>query len=46
MQLKDQALLAAVQNKKVDHDDDYSHANDKKLFHQFVTDPDLLPKAN
>lgn len=44
MQLKDQALLAAVQNKKVDPDDAYSHANDKKLFQQFVTDPDLLPK--
>jgi twitching motility protein PilT len=45
MQLKDQALLAAVQTKKVDPDDAYSHANDKKLFQQFVTDPDLLPKA-
>jgi len=46
MQLKDQALLTAVQNKEVDPDDAYLHANDKKMFQQFVTDPDMLPKAN
>lgn len=46
MQLKDQALLTAVQNKEIDPDDAYLHANDKKLFQQYVTDPDLLPKAN
>ena len=46
MQLKDQALLTAVQNKQVDPDDAYLHANDKKMFQQFVSDPDLLPKAS
>jgi len=46
MQLKDQALLTAVQNKEVDPDDAYLHANDKKQFQQYVSDPDLLPKAN
>ena len=46
MQLKDQALLTAVQNKEVDPDDAYLHANDKKMFQQFVSDPDLLPKAS
>ena len=45
MQLKDQALLTAVQNKEIDPDDAYLHGNDKKLFQQFVTDPDLIPKA-
>ena len=46
MQLKDQALLSAVQAKEVDPDDAYLHANDKKLFQHFVTDPSLLPKAS
>ena len=46
MQLKDQALLTSVQNKEVDPDDAYLHANDKKLFQKFVTDPELLPKAS
>jgi len=46
MQLKDQALLTAVQAKEIDPDDAYLHANDKKQFQQFVTDPDLIPKAN
>lgn len=46
MQLKDQALLAAVQSKEIDPDQAYLHANDKKLFQRFVTDPALLPKAS
>lgn len=46
MQLKDQALLTAVQAKEIDPDDAYLHANDKKLFQRFVTDPSLLPKAS
>ncbi len=46
MQLKDQALLTAVQNKEVDPDDAYLHANDKKSFQQYVTDPEILPTAN
>lgn len=46
MQLLDQALLEAVQNKLVDPDDAYLHANDKKLFQRFVTNPELLPQVN
>jgi twitching motility protein PilT len=46
MQLKDQALLAAVHAKEVDPDDAYLHANDKKLLQRFVTDPSLLPKSD
>lgn len=46
MQLLDQALLTAVQNKEIDPDDAYLHATDKKLFQRYVTDPDLLPQVN
>ena len=46
MQLLDQTLLEAIQNKEVDPDDAYLHANDKKLFQRFVTNPDLLPQVN
>lgn len=46
MQLLDQALLDAVQKKEVDPDDAYVHANDKKLFQRFVTNPELLPQVN
>lgn len=46
MQLLDQALLKAVQNKEVDPDDAYLHATDKKLFQRFVTNPELLPQVN
>ena len=42
MQLKDQALLEAVQAKQVDPDHAYLYANDKKLFQKFVTDPSLI----
>ncbi len=45
MQLKDQALLNAVQAKEIDPDDAYLHANDKKMFQRFVTDPSLIPEA-
>jgi twitching motility protein PilT len=46
MQLLDQALIEALQNKELDPDDAYLHANDKKLFQRFVTNPDLLPQVN
>ncbi|MCA9017791.1 MAG: PilT/PilU family type 4a pilus ATPase, partial [Planctomycetaceae bacterium] len=46
MQLKDQALLDAVNAKEVDPDAAYLHANDKKLFQRFVTDPGLLTTSN
>jgi len=46
MQLMDQALLEALQNKELDPDDAYIHALDKKQFQRFVTNPDLLPQIN
>ncbi|MCP4407982.1 MAG: Flp pilus assembly complex ATPase component, partial [Gammaproteobacteria bacterium] len=46
MQLLDQALLEAVQQKQIDPDDAYLHANDKKKFQKFVTDPALLPNIS
>lgn len=46
MQLMDQALLAALEEKLIDPDDAYVHATEKKLFQRFVTNPDLLPQIN
>lgn len=46
MKLMDQALMEAVKNKEIDPDDAYVHANDKKLFQQFVSNPDILPTIN
>ncbi len=46
MQLMDQALLEAIQNKEIDPDDAYVHATDKKQFQRFVTNPELLPQVN
>lgn len=46
MQLMDQALLEAVQNKEIDPDDAYVHASDKQQFQRFVTDPELLPQVD
>lgn len=46
MQLMDQALLAAIEEKIIDPDDAYVHATEKKLFQRFVTNPDLLPQVN
>lgn len=46
MQLMDQALLQAVQNKEVDPDDAYLHANDRKQFQRFVVDSSLLPRSD
>ncbi|NOY66073.1 MAG: type IV pilus twitching motility protein PilT [Gammaproteobacteria bacterium] len=43
MQLMDQALLDAINRKEIDPDDAYQHATDKKLFQQFVMNPDILP---
>ncbi|HUO83281.1 MAG TPA: PilT/PilU family type 4a pilus ATPase [Gammaproteobacteria bacterium] len=44
MQLMDQALLEAIQQKTVDPDDAYVYATDKRQFHRYVTDSSLLPK--
>ncbi|MDH5182237.1 MAG: PilT/PilU family type 4a pilus ATPase, partial [Gammaproteobacteria bacterium] len=46
MQLMDQALLEALQNKEIDPDDAYLHATDKKQFQRYVSNPDLLPQIN
>ena len=46
MQLMDQALLEALNNKEIDPDDAYIHATDKKQFQHFVTDTDLLPQMD
>ena len=46
MQLMDQALLEAVQNKEVDPDDAYLHASDRKQFQRFVVDSSLLPRSD
>ena len=43
MQLLDQALLEAINKKQVDPDDAYRFANDKKKFHRFVTDTEMVP---
>ena len=42
MQLLDQALLDELQNKAIDPNDAYLYAQDKKQFHQYVTDTTLL----
>jgi twitching motility protein PilT len=46
MQLMDQSLLEAVREKRVDPDDAYVNAADKKLFQPYVTNTDLLPQIN
>lgn len=46
MQLMDQALLEAIQEKLIDPDDAYVHATEKKLFQRHVTNPDILPQIN
>jgi twitching motility protein PilT len=43
MQLLDQALLDAVQAKRIDPNDAIRYAIDKKKFERFVTDTDILP---
>lgn len=43
MQLMDQALLEAVQNRVVDPNDVYLYAQDKKPFLQYITDASLAP---
>jgi twitching motility protein PilT len=43
MRLMDSALLDAINAKEIDPDDAIRFANDKKNFHRFVTDNDLVP---
>ena len=46
MQLLDQSLLAAINNKEIDPDHAVQFATDKKQFQRFVTDTGLLPKID
>jgi len=43
MQMMDQSLLEAIQNKEIDPDDAFRFASDKKKFQRFVTDTSILP---
>jgi twitching motility protein PilT len=43
MQMLDQALMDAVMAKEIDPDDAYRYASDKKRFHRYVTNTDLVP---
>jgi twitching motility protein PilT len=45
MQLMDQALIDAITAKKVDPDDAYRFASDRKKFERFVTDTTVLPSS-
>ena len=46
MQLLDQALLTAINQRTIDPDDAYSYASDKRAFQKFVTDTSMLPKID
>ncbi len=46
MQTMDQALLAAINSKRLDPNDAYLFANEKPRFQRFVTDASLLPKVD
>ena len=46
MQLMDQALLDAIQEKVIDPDDAFRFCNDKKQFQRFVSNTDMLPKLD
>lgn len=46
MQLMDQALMEELEAKRIDPDDAYLHAAEKKRFQRFVSDPALLPKVD
>ena len=43
MQMMDQALLDAIVAKEIDPDDAIRHAAEKKKFHRYVTNTDLVP---
>ena len=45
MQMMDQALIDAISAKKVDPDDAYRFANDRKKFERFVTDTTVIPSS-
>jgi len=43
MQIRDQTLLQAIENRESDPDDAFRFANDKKKFQRFVTDSSMVP---
>ena len=46
MQILDQTLLEAIENREIDPDDAFRFANDKKKFQRFVTDTSMVPTLN
>ena len=46
MQVMDQGLLDAIVAKEIDPDDAIRFASDKKKFHRYVTNTDLVPKID
>jgi twitching motility protein PilT len=44
MQMMDQALLDAINDRRIDPDDAFRFASDKNMFQKFVTDTSVLPK--
>jgi twitching motility protein PilT len=46
MQLFDQALQQAMNERLIDPDDAYNYATDKKLFQKYVTDTSMLPRMD
>jgi twitching motility protein PilT len=46
MQLFDQGLLQALEKKEIDPDDAVIYASDKRLFQKYVTDGNLIPRAD
>lgn len=45
MQMMDQALIDAINAKRIDPDDAYRFATDRKKFERFVTDTTVLPSS-
>jgi twitching motility protein PilT len=46
MQLFDQALQQALNERQIDPDDAYNYATDKRLFQKYVTDTSMLPRID
>ena len=46
MQTMDQSLMKAIEDKRIDPDDAYRYANDKRKFQRLVTMTDTLPKLD
>ena len=46
MQTMDMALLDGIQNSEIDPDDAYRYAVDKRKFHRFVSNTEMLPQLD